>query len=163
MRVYRNVLSLLVPAVSIFLVTHANGQVQIQPVAFSGEYAPGTGEDATFSSGAGPIFGPPMINNRGEVAFWARYLTVSPPQSTGYGIWSGHPGALSLVARTGDAAPGLPFGTAFLNIDGAVKSRDAAIVLRDTVSNAWCSLLTGRKRTPFLLFAAPSTYGITPA
>jgi hypothetical protein len=42
------------------------------------------------------------------------------------------------------------------NLDGAVKSRDAAIVLRDTVSNAWCSLLTGRKRTPFLLFAAPS-------
>lgn len=140
MRFCCNAINHLVPVISILLVTHANGQIVIRPVTLSGEYAPGTGEDAIFSSGAGPIFGAPMINNRGEIAFWARTLTISAPQSTGYGIWMGQPGSLSLVARTGDPAPGLPLGTAFLNIWDNYGIR---VQLNDQGEVAFFSELTG--------------------
>jgi hypothetical protein len=78
----------------------------IQLVAREGSAAPGT--TAVFSSG----WSFPRVNTSGVVAFSAA-LGAGANSSNNTGIWSGLPGALSLVARAGNAAPGTPAGVVF--------------------------------------------------
>ncbi len=102
--------------ISVIINIAASAQVRTQAVALSSEIAPGTSGDSFFASGAGDIFGPPMISNEGKVAFWARTHPVADPWSTQYGLWVGEPGNLSMIARTGDPAPGFSAGSAYLQI-----------------------------------------------
>ncbi len=78
----------------------------IQLVAREGSAAPGT--SAAFANGW--LF--PRVNSSGVVAFSAA-LGAGANSSNNTGIWAGLPGALSLVARAGNAAPGTPAGVVF--------------------------------------------------
>lgn len=62
---------------------------------------------------AGTNFGAiyePVINSAGQIAFYAGY---SDSSSGGAGYYLGTPGNFSLVARSGDQAPGAPAGVAY--------------------------------------------------
>ena len=112
------------------IVTSVHGDVILHKVALYGEPAPGGG---TFASGAGTIFGPPLINNRNEVAFWGR-------GSWGYAIWCGLPGDLTRVVQTDDMAPDTIPGTVFLHLwsDDGVP-----LLLNEQGEVAFWSCLTG--------------------
>ena len=59
------------------------------------------------------------LNNRGEVAFFSDAMTGPGVDSTNHGArFAGTPGAVRLVARTGDHAPGTPDGVRFGVLDG---------------------------------------------
>lgn len=68
-----------------------------------GDAAPGTG--AVFSS---PL--DPTLNSSGRVMFRAGLTGAGVDTTNDAGLWSGLPGSLSLVARKGDAAPGVTGG-----------------------------------------------------
>lgn len=76
--------------------------IELKVLAHSGEVAPGTAENATFSNGA---FSAPVINAHGEVAFQAGLLNTTLP-NTDRGIWAQSSGVLGLAVRKSDAAPG---------------------------------------------------------
>ncbi len=81
--------------------------VSFTSVALSGQSAPGLGAGIVFSAiDLGVGF--PFINNAGQVAFTAFVAGPGVAAANDKTIWVGSPGALSLVAREGDAAPGLP-------------------------------------------------------
>ena len=97
----------------------------IQLVAREGVLAPGT--SAVFAGGW--LF--PWVNSSGVVAFSAA-LGSGANSTNNTGIWAGTPGALSIVARAGNPAPGTPAGVVFsggmqnwlmLNDAGAVVFR----------------------------------------
>jgi hypothetical protein len=81
----------------------------VQLVERSGNAAPGTG--LNFSS-----FSTPTLNSTGMVAFAG---TVTG-QTNIYGLWSGAPGNIQLVAREGDQAPGAASGIEFETFDDPV-------------------------------------------
>ncbi len=86
----------------------ARAAVPMRTVALSGEQPPGTNANVRFLS-----FASPVIDASGGAAFGA-FLTgpaVSGTDDTG--IWSEGSGALSLVAREGEAAPGTAVGVSF--------------------------------------------------
>jgi hypothetical protein len=71
-------------------------------------YRDAPGANAEFS-----FFEQPVINRSGTVAFNARLVGADVDDSNDEGIWVGAPGALQLVARIGQDAPGTPAGTKF--------------------------------------------------
>lgn len=79
----------------------------------SGELPPGLSGDVAFQ-----VFRPPNMNDSGMIAFVAQLEgnDVQYPVND-QGVWKGVPGAVSLVARAGDAAPG-SFGDTFGNAFG---------------------------------------------
>jgi len=79
-------------------------------------YAPGT--DVEFSE-----FEPPAINAAGQVAMHAYLVGAGIDQSNDEGIWVGAPGALQLVARIGQQAPGTPQGTKFSANDYSLEDQ----------------------------------------
>jgi hypothetical protein len=88
-----------------------------------GDPAPGT--NGMFAS---ILTSPPdiVLADNDYVAFTA---TVLENGSTTAGIWAGKPGAISLVARVGQQAPGYPDGTtyAFLNLPFAINARGQVV------------------------------------
>ncbi len=77
--------------------------------------APGTPSGVVFSS-----FGydwyeglRPLINDLGQVAFYATLSGPGVTTQSRYGVWSETGGALSLVTRSGSPAPGTPVGVVF--------------------------------------------------
>ncbi len=70
--------------------------------ARSGAGAPGLEAGLRFGA-----FGPPTLNNAGQLAFTASYRGDDFSTDLGRGIWSGFAEDLRLVARTGDMAPGV--------------------------------------------------------
>lgn len=57
----------------------------------------------------------PLINDGGDVIFAGSF--VHADGGFGAGIWRGQPGAIELVARNGDRAPGTPDGVTFTSFD----------------------------------------------
>jgi len=76
-------------------------------VAASGQPAPGTSTVFSQSFGS-PAFLPVGVNNSGQVAFQGLVAGLNP-----YGLWSGAPGQVSLVARVGAPAPSAGAGVTF--------------------------------------------------
>ncbi len=74
----------------------------------SGEHAPGTPTDVNFVG-----FEPPRLNAAGKIAFQAHLTGNGVDTTNDDGIWSDGFGALELVARKGDHAPGTPDGVLF--------------------------------------------------
>jgi hypothetical protein len=70
--------------------------------ARSGARAPGLQSGMRFGA-----FDPPTLNNAGQLAFTAWYRGDDFSANLGRGIWSGFADDVRLVARTGDAAPGV--------------------------------------------------------
>jgi len=79
-------------------------EVDFDPVALNGEADPNTG--GTFAA-----FNQAVINNSGEFAFVGSLsLGGGVTLADNEGIWSGTPGAFSLIAREGSAAVGVATG-----------------------------------------------------
>jgi PEP-CTERM motif len=84
----------------------AHGAVIYQTVALTGQQAPGMATGTVYLNSFSGV----SINSSGQVVFSS--------QVTGFGnnaLYSGLPGSLQLVARTGDQAPGLAAGVRFLH------------------------------------------------
>jgi hypothetical protein len=85
-------------------------------LASAGEQAVGVDSGTTWSQ-----FETPGINSAGEVFFFAgTHAVVSGVTDVRYGLWTGRPGQLRLVARNKDAAPGT-VGHLYDDSQGAVK------------------------------------------
>ena len=100
----------------------SEGSGSLGLVAREGHLAPGTAS-ATYAG-----FGAPVLNDSGETAFRGT-LTGSTNIS---GIWSGAAGSLALVARAGDAAPG---------VTGAVYSDFTDPLINDSGQTAFRGVL----------------------
>ena len=79
----------------------------LREVARFREPAPGVGPTAFFS-----LLGGPVLNNAGDTAFSA-VLGGGVDATNNRAVFVESGGALGLVARTGDAAPGVPAGVVF--------------------------------------------------
>ncbi|HMB70794.1 MAG TPA: T9SS type A sorting domain-containing protein, partial [bacterium] len=77
-----------------------------------GDPAPGLPAGVVFSQ----LSWVPTLNDAGEVAFHGRVSGPGITPANDTGIWSGAPGSLMLVARTGDPVPGAP-GDVFGSLD----------------------------------------------
>jgi hypothetical protein len=104
---------LLAPVLSCILLactSSALADITFQTVALTGQQAPGAPAGALYSA-----FGAPVLNSSGQVAFYADLQTGAGDvvESNNRGIWSTGSGALSLVARSGSQAPGMPAGRNF--------------------------------------------------
>ncbi|HKQ48078.1 MAG TPA: choice-of-anchor tandem repeat NxxGxxAF-containing protein [Phycisphaerae bacterium] len=75
----------------------------IAPAARAGNGAPGTPAGVVFSGGMQNWL---MLNDAGQIVFRANLTGPGVDSSNDAGIWAGAPGALQLVAREGDTAPG---------------------------------------------------------
>ncbi len=77
-------------------------------IARTGAPAPGTPAGVSFS-----ILSTPRINGAGQVAFHSALTGSGVISGNSRGIWSEGPGVLTLIARTGNPAPGVPAGVTF--------------------------------------------------
>lgn len=100
-------------------------------VALRLSHAPGTIGDTTFNS-----FGLPVLNERGQSAFFATLSGGDVSSSNDRGIWSEGGGSLQLVARTGSQAQGLPASVLY-------NSFNSAIVLNNLGQTAFFATLAG--------------------
>ena len=78
----------------------ARSQARYSVAALTGQPAPGAG-GATYSN-----LRSPLLNDAGQVAFRAELTNSDRPFD--WGIFSGSPGTVQRLARSGDAAPGVP-------------------------------------------------------
>lgn len=96
----------------------SEGSGTLALVAREGDHAPGTPSGVIFrdssnsSTGTLRAFEQPRINDAGQTAFLAN-IADSAGARIGSGIWLADDGNLTLVARTGDLAPGMPDGVNF--------------------------------------------------
>jgi hypothetical protein len=89
----------------------SNAAGPLQLVARKGDPAPGTPSGVTFNElGWGNLV---AFNSAGQLAFRGTLTGTGIDATNNNGIWRGTAGALSLVARSGDPAPGLPPGVSF--------------------------------------------------
>jgi cysteine-rich repeat protein len=91
--------------------THAGAQAAVARgtiVVQAGDPVPGFPDGTTFATPDAPT-----INASGVVAFAATIRGPGIDASNAAAIWAGVPGALGLVARKGDQAPGTPAGVVF--------------------------------------------------
>ena len=110
-------------------------------LARSGDRAPGTPSGVTYGShyaGSDTHFPtPPAINNAGRTAFAANLTGTGVNDTNASGVWVGTPGDVTLVARAGSQAPGVPAGVNFADY------RNASPVLNDAGKVAFTWLLSG--------------------
>lgn len=95
----------------------SEGRGSLALVASHGRQAPGIPAGGVFLAIDNPV-----INDAGQTAILA-YLTgggITFTSGNNTGIWSEGRGSLSLVARTGNAAPGLPTNSVFNSINKPV-------------------------------------------
>jgi hypothetical protein len=102
-------------------------------VANSGDPAPGTADNLKFNG-----FSQPTLNSAGQTAFFASMSVSGAP---GYGanesLWVDTLGALRIVVREGQHAPGMPDGVAFGWASSAPSFSELALNARgDTVFKA---------------------------
>jgi hypothetical protein len=97
-------------------------------VAREGEHPPDTDEFVSYESLAFTL-----LNNPGQVAFAANVQEGFRP--SGQGIWSQRLGLLSLIAGTGNPAPGAEPGVNFAGFGG--------LVLNDSARTAFKADLAG--------------------
>jgi hypothetical protein len=82
-------------------------------VVRNGNQAPGTPPGVTFNFFLGLGF-----NDAGQSAFSASLLGNGVDSTNNFGVWSAGSGSLSLLARMGDHAPGMPDDVVFATIGG---------------------------------------------
>jgi len=96
-------------------VTSANGvgiwsgpPGNVMLLARTGNPAPGTTAGVNYSA-----LGPPTLNSEGRSAFTAVLTGAGVTTDNDSGIWVGVPGAVALLVREGDAAPGTASGVSY--------------------------------------------------
>ncbi|MDP6634196.1 MAG: PEP-CTERM sorting domain-containing protein [Phycisphaerae bacterium] len=92
--------------------------------ARDGDPAPGTG--GGFFSGI--RYTTPSVNSAGQVAFHANVYG-----SNDYGVWTGKPGSLNLVAREGWQVPGLPPGVQYDYLSAPALNGAGAVAFTSTL------------------------------
>lgn len=104
-------------------------------VARSGDVAPGGPAEVTYSN-----IGGPLISSTGAVAFAATVEGRGVTEADNYGVWSEAPGALSLVARTGDQAPGAADGVVFDTFSQLILGGGGHAAFSATQSNGYSGI-----------------------
>lgn len=100
-------------------------------VARANDLAPGT-NGAMFST-----FGVVSMNAAGHVLFDAQLTGAGVTTANQSGLWAGTPGAISLVARAGSSAPGMPAGTVFTSfINAYITENDRIVFFASDSTNA---------------------------
>lgn len=89
--------------------TAVGAAITFTTVALTGQSAPGTTVDITYSSVGGST-----LNAREQVAFLSTLAGPGITSENDIGLWSGAPGSVALLARSGNPAPGTPAGVNFL-------------------------------------------------
>lgn len=105
----------------------------LAPVIRAGSPAPGTLFGVNFKS----FFSSPRINNAGQVAFMASLAGLTVNDNNALGIWSGAAGNLSLIARTGSQAPGMPLLTNYAAFE------NGSVVINSAGRVAFLATVTG--------------------
>ncbi len=116
----------------------AQAEVSYRTVALTADPAPGAGPGVVYSGTESPstlAFGAPVLNGAGQTAFGGSLTGPGVDGTNNSGIWSEGSGLLSLVARTGDTAPGTELGV--------VYSAVASPVLNGAGQTAFEGSLTG--------------------
>jgi len=116
------------------------GRAQVDLKAFvqTGDPAPGTPPGTLFRFAVNPV-----INAAGEVAFRGFLTGPGVNSSNDEGIWGPDAsGALSLLARTGDQAPGAPLGVVFGEFRNPVGS-EVNLVINAAGEVAFFAILSG--------------------
>jgi formylglycine-generating enzyme required for sulfatase activity len=109
----------------------------LEPVAKSGQPAPGTLSGVQFDEAYGS-FRSPVLNDRGQTAFVAQLVGSGVDSTNRFGIWVERPGeGLGLLARTGSQSPGVPAGAVYSSFGMG------ALALNNAGQIAFASFLTG--------------------
>ncbi len=108
---YRNDICFLIPSFAIWLLAGPLSEAQnlFSIAAKTGDTVPGAPAGVTF----GNSFTSPLINRAGQRAFTAALEGSSVTSTNQRGVWMESSGALALVARLGDEAPGTSGGAYF--------------------------------------------------
>jgi hypothetical protein len=96
----------------------------VQPIIIGTTTAPGTG-GATFSSS-----GLAAVDPAGNVAAIGNLSGTGVVTTNNQGIWSGQPGALTLVARKGDQVPTLGAGVTYSSFFGPNINNNGTLIFR---------------------------------
>lgn len=109
----------------------SEGSGSLSIVAREGDSATGTGIGVVFKGFAPDV----AINDAGHTAFLGLLVGTGVNSTNEVGMWSGVAGALELVWREGDAAPGTPDGTVFdgSDIEEPLINSQGEIAFRGTV------------------------------
>lgn len=86
-------------------------------VVLSDGEVPGT-ESGVMFNGFGITSSPPLLNDRDQVAFFAGLSGTGVDTTNDNGIWSTGSGSLTLIAREGEAPPGIEAGNVFVDSFG---------------------------------------------
>jgi hypothetical protein len=114
--------------------SEASGSLTL--VARNGSPAPGTASGVNFRE----FFYPVTLNNAGQTVFSGWLIGEGVDETNDEGVWSDESGTVTLVARSGDAAPGTPEGVNFAPFSLAPN---AFLGLNDTGQVAFRGNLTG--------------------
>jgi hypothetical protein len=106
------------------LAGRAAGQVQYRTVALSGQPAPGTPAGVNYAA----FFGEPVLNDTGQVAYFADLVGSGVTAGNSQAIYAGPVAAPQLLARAGDAAPGMAMGVNYSSFRNAPALNDAGQV-----------------------------------
>jgi hypothetical protein len=89
----------------------SEGSGNLALVARTGDHAPGTPTGVNYS-----YVDAPRLNGAGQTSFWGVLRGSGVDQTNDQGVWVERSGAVQLVARRGDHAPGTPIGANYNSI-----------------------------------------------
>lgn len=112
----------------------SSSQLSLSLVTREGTQAPGTPSGSTFE-----LLETPLFSNVGHTQFQGILSGTSVNESNDWGIWSEQNGAIHLIAREGDQAPGTLNGVVFTNVLFDDNPHD----LSNTGHSVFSSFLTG--------------------
>jgi hypothetical protein len=113
----------------------SEGSGTLKLIAREGDHAPGTENGVNFAppfSGSA-AFSVPVINGPGQTGFFAGLSGANVDSTNNSGFWVERSGTLTLVARAGSPAPGLPAGVNFGPSFGSVNLNRGGHVVLDAV------------------------------
>ena len=91
----------------------ARTAASISLIAREGSQAPGLPIGVNFSASGSNPFDGAEVNDAGDISFKAHFAGIGITAGNDSAIWTGLPGALQVVVREGDLAPGAPAGFLF--------------------------------------------------
>lgn len=106
----------------------------LQSAVLLGDPAPGFGAGWIILSMSGQNSGPPHFTNNGEFVISGSTLHT-PSGQTSVGLWRGAPGALELIAKRGDPAPGHPNPNVQFNDFTPLINRTGAVIFYSNLIN----------------------------
>lgn len=107
--------------------SNASGSLAL--VARTGNAAPGTAVGVTFSDLGGPV-----LSGGGKLAFRANLTGTGINSGNDSGVWSDGHGALTLIARKGEHAPGTAAGAAFASFGDPVMNASGRAAFQATLA-----------------------------